>query len=67
MTDQPNPGNPAHGTYEHEDLTPRNVLIFLLVLGIGTVISLFILKGVFAYLDRREKAAQLPGAGQAPI
>lgn len=60
MTDQPNHVNPAHGTYEHQDMTPRNVLIFLLVLGIGTVISLFILKGVFAYLDRREKASQTP-------
>jgi hypothetical protein len=60
MTDQPNHGNAAHGSYEHQDMTPRNVLIFLLVLGIGTVVSLFILKGVFAYLDRREKAAETP-------
>jgi hypothetical protein len=60
MTNQPNHGNPDHGAYEHQDMTPRNVLIFLLVLGVATVISLFILKGVFAYLDRREKSSQLP-------
>jgi hypothetical protein len=48
----------AHGSYEREDMTPRNVLYFLLILGVATVFSLFLLRGFFKLLDRFEKASQ---------
>jgi hypothetical protein len=52
------PEDTAHGSYERRDLTPAAILYFLLILGVGIIISLFILVGVFDYLDRREKASQ---------
>lgn len=49
-----------HGSYEHQDMMPRNVFYFLLILGLATVFSLFLMRGVFSLLDRREKASQPP-------
>jgi hypothetical protein len=58
MTDQTKPGTPAHGSYEHQDLQPSGILYFLLALGVVTVLCLFGLKGLYGYLDRRERANQ---------
>ena len=59
MTDDINHEN-AHGSYEHQDMMPRSVFYFLLILGIATVFSLFLLRGVFLLLDRFERASQTP-------
>jgi hypothetical protein len=57
--ESPQNGNSGdHGTFEHEDLSARNVLYFLLTLGIVTVLCMFGLKGVYAFLDHRVKASQ---------
>ncbi len=47
-----------NGGYEHQDLQPSSVLYFLLVLAVVTVICLFGIKGLYLYLDAREKAEQ---------
>ena len=51
---------PEHETYEHEDWVPANVVYFLLALAVATVVALFVLKGVYAFLDRHERASQPP-------
>lgn len=58
MTDQLKPGAPAHGNYEHEDLAPRAILIFLLVLGAATILCIVALRGVYSFLDARERSGQ---------
>ena len=58
MTDHSKPGTPAHGSYERQDLTPSGVLYFLLTLGVITVICLFGLRGLYAFLDHYEKSGQ---------
>ncbi|MGA7219819.1 MAG: hypothetical protein WBX38_15985 [Candidatus Sulfotelmatobacter sp.] len=55
MTNDP---NHANGSYEHRDLQPSTILYFLLILLVVTVICMFALKGVYGFLDRRERAAQ---------
>jgi hypothetical protein len=61
MADDTQHGNPAgHGSYEHEDLSPKSILYFLLFIGIGTIVSIFLLKGVFVFLDKYERATQPP-------
>ncbi len=47
-----------NGGYEHQDLQASSVLYFLLVLAVVTVICLFGIKGLYLYLDAREKAEQ---------
>jgi len=49
---------PGHETYEHEDWVPANVVYFLLALAVATVIALFVLKCVYVFLDRHERASQ---------
>jgi hypothetical protein len=54
-------GSPQqNGGFERQDLQPRGVIYFLLGLGIATVICLFVLKGVYGFLDQRERALQPP-------
>ncbi len=60
MSDIGKPEKMAHGSFERRDLTPSAIVSFLVILGVAIVISLFILRGVFNYLDRREKALQPP-------
>jgi hypothetical protein len=48
----------ANGSYEHQDLQPSSILYFLVVLLVATVICMLGLKGVYGYLDRRERASQ---------
>lgn len=51
--------NPAgHGSYEHQDLKATGIVYFLLTLVVVTALCLFGLRGLYAFLDRREKAAQ---------
>src|ERR1700678_3177580 len=57
MTDELQPEN-NHGSFEHQDLKAGGILYFLLTLIVGTVICLFGLKGLYAFLDHREKALQ---------
>lgn len=59
MTDEIKHENTGgHGSYERQDLGPKAILYFLLALGVAIVLSLAGLKGVFTYLDHREKADQ---------
>jgi hypothetical protein len=52
--DDPN----GHGSFEHQDLKAGAILYFLAMLGIVTVMCLFGLKGLYTFLDHREKASQ---------
>jgi hypothetical protein len=45
----------GHGSYERQDLQVSGILYFLLTLIVVTVICLFFLKGLYAYLERHEK------------
>jgi hypothetical protein len=47
-----------HGSFEHQDMQAGAILYFLVTLGVVTVICLFGLRGLYAYLDHREKASQ---------
>jgi hypothetical protein len=59
MSDEIKPGNEAaNGGYERQDMAPKGVLYFLLGLALATLLCLAGLKGLYAYLDRREKADQ---------
>ena len=48
----------GHGSYERRDLKPSGILYFLLGLAVVTVLCLFGLRGLYAYLDRYEKTVQ---------
>ena|ERR1700731_4688367 len=48
----------GHGSYERQDLQPSGVVYFLLALVVVTVLCIFALRGLYAYLDRRERASQ---------
>jgi hypothetical protein len=58
MTDEIKHETPSHGDYEHQDLAPSGVVYFLLTLGVVTILCLFGLKGLYAFLDHREKVNQ---------
>jgi len=45
-------------SFEHQDLKPAGIVYFFLTLVVVTVLCMFGLKGLYAYLDRREKASQ---------
>ena len=47
-----------HESFEHQDLKPAGIVYFFLTLVVVTVLCMFGLKGLYAYLDRREKASQ---------
>jgi hypothetical protein len=46
--------------FEHQDLQPSGVLYFLLGLAVVLLLCVVGLKGVFVFLDHREKASQPP-------
>jgi hypothetical protein len=48
----------GHESFEHQDLKPAGIVYFFLTLAVVTALSMFGLKGLYAYLDRREKASQ---------
>lgn len=59
MPDDTQHGNPqGHGAIEHQDLSPRSILYFLIILGVSIIASIFILRGVYEFLDKHEKASQ---------
>jgi len=61
MSDQTKNENAAgHGGFEHQDLQPRGVLYFLLGLVLFLLLSIVGIRGVYAFLDHREKAEQPP-------
>jgi hypothetical protein len=51
---------PSHGGFEHQDLQPRGILYFLLGLAVFLLLSIVCIRGVYAFLDHREKALQPP-------
>jgi hypothetical protein len=61
MSDPTKPENATgHGDYERSDLKASGILYFLLTIVVVTVICLFGLRGLFVFLDHREKALQPP-------
>jgi hypothetical protein len=61
MTDETKRGNATGGGgYERQDLQVSGILYFLLAIVVGTAICMAGLRGVFAFLDHREKALQPP-------
>jgi hypothetical protein len=59
MPDDTQHGNPqGHGAIERQDLSPRSIGYFLLILGVSIIASIFILRGVYEFLDKHEKASQ---------
>ena len=47
-----------HETYEHQDLRAAGIFYFLLTLVVVTILCMFGLKGLYAFLDHRERATQ---------
>jgi len=59
MSDQTKHENTTdQGGYERQDLQASGILYFLLTIVVVVVICLFGLRGLFVFLDHREKAAQ---------
>ena len=50
----------GRGSYERQDLRPAGILYFLLGLGVATLLCILALRGLFAFLEHREKASQPP-------
>jgi hypothetical protein len=50
----------GHGGFERQDLQVSGILYFLLTIVVVMAICLLGLRGVYAFLDRREKALQPP-------
>jgi hypothetical protein len=50
----------GHGGYERQDLQVSGILYFLLGLGVVTFLCILGLRGLYAFLDHREKALQPP-------
>jgi hypothetical protein len=50
----------GHGGFEREDLQVSTVLYFFLGLGVALLLCIVGLRGVFAFLNHREKALQPP-------
>ena len=58
MTDDTKHETAPNSGYEHQDMGPGGIVYFLLALAVGIALSLVGLRGVYAYLDHREKAGQ---------
>lgn len=50
----------GHGSYEHQDLQSSGVLYFYLGLAVAVLLCILGLRGLFAFLDHREKALEPP-------
>jgi hypothetical protein len=50
----------GHGNFERQDLRPSGILYFLLGLSVATLLCILALRGLFAFLEHREKALQPP-------
>lgn len=52
-----NPGHPAHETeFEHEDLSSRGIIAFMIGLAVCGVIIYFIIVGMYNFLDNYERS-----------
>ena len=61
MSNDPHPVNPtANGGYERRDIGVSGVLYFLLGLAIAGLLSYFLVRGLYSYLDKRSEAEQAP-------
>lgn len=61
MTNTPKHGDAnGHGSYERQDLQVPGILYFLLALIVVTALCMFGLRGVYAFLERRQKALETP-------
>jgi hypothetical protein len=61
MSDETKPGNTnGHGSFERQDLQPSGILYFLLGLAVVTLFCILALRGLFVFLDHREKALEPP-------
>ena len=59
MSDEIKHGSTAgHGSYERQDLKPSGILYFLLALGVATLLCILGIKGLYSFLERREKESQ---------
>jgi hypothetical protein len=59
MTDDTKHENTTgHGSFERQDLQVSGILYFLLTIVVITAVCLLGIRGFYAYLDHREKAAQ---------
>jgi len=50
----------GHGGFERQDLQVSGILYFLLSLVAGVLLCILLLRGVYVFLDHREKASQPP-------
>ncbi len=50
----------GHGSYERQDLQASGVLYFFLGLTVVTLVCILGLRGLFAFLDHREKTLETP-------
>jgi len=48
----------GHGSFEHQDLKAGGILYFLLGLGVVTILCMLGLRGLYEFLDHREKTSQ---------
>jgi hypothetical protein len=60
MSNEIKPENATHGSYERQDLQVSHILYFLLTLGVITLLCILAIRGLYAFLDHREKALQPP-------
>jgi hypothetical protein len=51
---------PGHGSFERQDLQVSGILYFLLGLAVATLLCALGIRGLFAFLEHREKALQPP-------
>jgi hypothetical protein len=50
----------GHGSFEHQDLQVAGIVYFLIALIVVTALCLFGIRGLYEFLDRRDKAEQPP-------
>lgn len=55
-----NPHSHAHADYERSDIATKGVVYFLIGLAVACLLSYFIVRGLFWYLDHRFEADQKP-------
>jgi hypothetical protein len=48
----------GHGNYEHQDLGPKGIAYFLVIVLVSTVVCVFALQGVYAFLDHWVRESQ---------
>jgi hypothetical protein len=54
----------GHGGFERQDLTARGVFVFLISLAIGGVLVVFVVWGLYQFMDARQRSHQPP---QSPL